>query len=160
MQQKVLVALDFAAPAPWALHYAVKLAARLKCPLVFMGVASPDGADLAAGGGVLPERLDEAHQQRLEYVVRQCQDEGVGLEILLAFGSFFHEVSRLLDSPGNFKFLVMGVPRGAPVMEMEAFSAALQELHRLFGGEILLVREQGKLARLDDLEQRSPGRKP
>jgi hypothetical protein len=160
MQQKVLVAIDFRAPASWAVGYAVKLAARLKFPLVFMGVVSSGGDDLAAGGGLLPERLDEAHKQRLEHVVRQCQEEGVSLEIFLSSGPFFREISQLLDSPGNFKFLVMGVPQGAPLMEMEAFSAALKDLHRLFRGDILLVREQGKIARLADLEQRNQGRKP
>ncbi len=159
MQQKVLVALDFRAPASWAVGYAIKLAARLKFPLVFMGVVPSGSADLA-GSGVIPGKLDEAHKQRLEHVVRQCQEEGVGLEIFLSSGPFFREISRLLDSPADFKFLVMGVPQGAPMVEMEAFSAALKDLHRLFRGEILLVREQGKIARLSDLEQRNHGRKP
>ena len=42
MQLKVLVAIDFSAPAFWAANYAVKLAARLKSPLIFLGILSPD----------------------------------------------------------------------------------------------------------------------
>jgi hypothetical protein len=159
MPQKVLVAVDFQAPALWAVGYAVKLAARLKFPLVFMGVVPAEGEGSLPGGRLLSERLEEAHQQGLEDVVRQCQEEGVSLEIFFSSGPFFQEIRHFLDSPGNFKFLVVGVPQDVPFGEMEAFSAALKDLHRRFPGEILLVREQGKLARLTDLEPRHQGRK-
>lgn len=133
MQPKVLVALNFRMPTSWAVVYAVKLAARLRFPLVFMGVVNAGGADWAASGGSIPENLDEAHKQRLEHVVRQCQEEGVVLEIFLSSGPFFHEIGQLLDSLGNFKFLVVGVPKEASALEMEGFSAALKDLRRRFG---------------------------
>jgi hypothetical protein len=153
MQPKVLVAIDFRTPASWAVVYAVNLAARLKFPLVFMGVASAGDADLAGSGGAIPENLHEAHKRHLEDVVRQCQEEGVVLEIFLSAGPFFQEIGRVVDSSGNFQFLVVGVPQGAPAREMEVFLSALKEWHRRFRGEILLVREQGKVARLADLQQ-------
>ncbi len=160
MQPKVLVAIDFRAPTPWAAGYAVKLAARLKFPLVFLGVAAVAGPEPALGGGLLPQDLDEVHRRRLEGVVQQCQEEGVGLEIFFAAGPFFQQVSQLLDSAGNYQFLVVGVPQGAPPKEMEDFSRSLKDLRQRFRGEILLVREQGKIAQLTDLEAHLQRRKP
>lgn len=160
MRKKVLVAEDFQAPASWAVGYAVKLAARLRSPLVFMGVAPPGNTDPDGGSSLIPENLDEASRQRLESVVRQCQEEGVDLEIFLASGRFFQEISRLLESTKHFRFMVVGVPCSASARELEAFSGALKELRRLFPGEILLVREQGKLTRFSDLKPRQQGRKP
>jgi len=155
MQQKVLVGVDFGASAPWAAGYAVKLASRLKLPLVFMGVAeessSPGGSNT-----LLPESLDETKRRRLELLVQQCHDEGVGLEILLTSGPFFQNLRQLLTASGNFKFLVVGVPREGPLLE--DFLASLKELHRLFRGEILLVREQGRVARFADLKPRKQRR--
>ena len=98
MQQKVLVAVDFQAPAVWAVGYAVKLAARLKFPLVFMGVVPAGGEGSLPGGRLLSERLDEAHKQGLEDVVQQCQEEEVSLEIFFSSGPFFQEISHFLDS--------------------------------------------------------------
>ncbi|MBI4643978.1 MAG: universal stress protein [Deltaproteobacteria bacterium] len=160
MQPKILVALDFLAPAPWAVGYAIRLAARLHLPLVFMGVVSAGGAAWTEGGDSSPENLEEAHKQRLEHVVRQCQEEGVVLEILLSSGPFFQGISQVLDSSDNFRFLVMGAPQETPALETEGFLAAMKDLHQRFRGEILLVREQGKVARLADWEQPNRGRKP
>lgn len=161
MPHKVLVAVDFDTPAPWAWQYAVQLAARLKLPLAFLGVVVPaSGADQEPGEGIYPEGLAEGPKRQLQEVVQQCQKEGVGLEIFLTEGSFFQELKRLVNSAGNFKFLVMGAPRTASLPEMGAFSEAVRELHRHFSGEILLVREQGSVTRLDDLGPRKEGRKP
>ncbi len=159
MQQKILVAMDFQTPAPWAVDYAVKLAARLHFPLVFLGVAAFAGGDPAELGGLIPEDLDKASKQRLNRVVQHCQEEGVGLEVFLASGAFFQEISRMLASPGNFAFLVVGVPRDASAREAKAFSEALKDVRRFFPREILLVREQGKLAQFHDWEPSKQGRK-
>jgi len=152
MHPKVLVALDFLTPAPWAVGYAIKLAARLHLSLVFMGVVSTGGADWMESADSSPENLAEAHKQRLEHVVRQCQEEGVVLEILLSSGPFFQEIGQVLDSSENFQFLVVGAPQEAPALEMEGFSAAMRDLRRRFRGEILMVREQGKVAQLAEWE--------
>lgn len=153
MQPKILVALDFLAPAPWAVGYAIRLAARLHLPLVFMGVVSGGDGAWMQSDNPRPDNLAEAHKQRLEHVVRQCQEEGVVLEILLSSGPFFQEIGQVLDSSKNFRFLVMGAPQDAPAQEMEGLSAAMKDLRQRFPGEILLVREQGKVARFADGEQ-------
>lgn len=153
MQPKILVALDFFAPPSGAVGYAIGLAARLGLPLVFMGVVSQGGDDRTEGGDSSPDHLEEAHKQRLEHVVRQCQEEEVVLEILLSSGPFFREICRVSGSVENYQFLVVGVPQGMSTLEMMEFSTALKELRRCFRGEILLVREQGKVARLSYLEQ-------
>jgi hypothetical protein len=153
MQPKVLVALDFLAPAPWAVGYAIRLAARLHLPLVFMGVVSAGDAEWMGSGDSSPENLEETHKQRLEHVVRQCQEEGVVLEILLSSGSFFQEIGQVLDSSDIFRFLVMGAPQETPTLEIEGFWAAMKDLRQRFWGEILLVRDQGKVARFADMEQ-------
>jgi hypothetical protein len=159
MQPKVLVAINFHAPAPWAADYAVKLAARVQCPLIFLGVLPPGMADSAVGAGLIPANIPETYRQRLEEVVRQSQEEGVNLEIFLVPGSFFDEIRHFLSGPARFKFLVIGVTQEALPENMEAFAAALKELHRLFAGEILLVREQGRIARITEFDQPPQGRK-
>lgn len=153
MQPKVLVALDFLTPTPRAVVYAVKLASRLCLPLVFLGVAAANGQDSADNGTAPAASLQETHQQRLEQVVRQCQEEGVVLEIFIATGPFFEEIGRMADSWRNFQFLVMGVPQGPAGQEMEGFSAAMKSLRQRFPGEILLVRDQEKVAPLTDGEE-------
>jgi nucleotide-binding universal stress UspA family protein len=160
MQPKVLVAIDFHAPAPRAANYAVKLASRLMCPLIFLGILPPGMADPSIGSGLNPADIPEAYRQRLEEVVRQSQAEGASLEIFLAAGSFFDEISHFLSGPDRFQFLVIGVPQEAASEKMPAFMAALKELHRLFAGEILLVREQGRIAQITEFDQRLQGRKP
>jgi|UniRef100_A0A7C3SHI5 nucleotide-binding universal stress UspA family protein len=161
MPPKVLVAVDFDTPTPWAWQYAVQLSARLRLPLSFLGVlVSAEGADREPGDGLYPEELAEGPKQQLQDVLQQCQKEGVGLEIFLTEGSFFQEVKRLVNSAGNFKFLVMGAPRTASLSEMEAFSEAIRELHGHFSGGILLVQEQGSVTRLDDRGPKKKGGKP
>jgi hypothetical protein len=159
MQLKVLVAIDFSAPAPWAANYAVKLAARLKSPLIFLGVLPAGLADHDAGSSLVPAAIPEAYRQRLEEVVRLTQVEGVSLEIFLSAGSFFEEIRHFLSGPERFQFFVIGVPSEAPSEAMEPLTSALKGLHRSFTGEILLVREQGKIARLTEFDQRLQGRK-
>jgi nucleotide-binding universal stress UspA family protein len=159
MQPKVLVAINFHAPAPWAADYAVKLAARLQCPLIFLGVLPAGMADPALDAGLIPADIPDIYRQRLEEVVRQSQKEGVKLEIFLSPGSFFNEISHFLSGPARFKFLVIGMPQGTLPEDMEAFAAALKELHRVFTGEILLVREQGRIAQITEFDQRPQGRK-
>jgi hypothetical protein len=160
MQSKVLVAIDFHNPALWAAHYAVKLAARLKCPLIFLGVLPPGTADSSSGESLIPADIPESYRQQLEVVVRQSQKERVSLEIFLSAGSFFDEIRHFLSGPERFQFFVIGVPQDAPTAVMEPLATALKGLHQSFTGEILLVREQGKIAHLAGFDQRLQGRKP
>lgn len=159
MQPKVLVAINLHAPVHWAADYAVQLAARLQCPLIFLGVLPPGMAGSSADAGLIPANIPAAYRPHLEEVIRQSQQEGVNLEIFLAPGSFFAEINYFLSGPTRFKFLVIGEPQEARPEEMEIFAAALKELHRVFTGEILLVREQGRIARLTEFDQRPQGRK-
>jgi hypothetical protein len=160
MQSKVLVAIDFQNPALWAANYAVKLAARLKCPLIFLGVLPPEMADPASGESLIPAEISGSYRQQLEDVVRQSQEEGVNLEIFLSAGSFLDEICHFWGGPERFQFFVIGVPQVVPPEVMDPLAAALKGLHRSFTGEILLVREQGKIAHLAGFDQRLQGRKP
>ena len=157
MQLKVLVAIDFSAPAPWAANYAVKLAARLKLPLIFLGVLPPEMDH--ESNGLIPANIPADYRQRLEEVVRLTQEEEVNLEIFLSSGSFFEEIRHFLSGPQRFQFFILGIPPEAFSEAMEPLTTALKGLHRSFTGEILLVREQGKIARLSEFEQRFQGRK-
>ena len=159
MQLKVLVAIDFNTPAPWAANYAVKLAARLKLPLIFLGVLPPEMADHDSGNDLIPANIPAGYRQRLEELVRLAQAEEVSLEIFLSSGSFFEEIHHFLSGPQRFQFFILGLPPEASSEAMEPLTTALRGLHRSFTGEILLVREQGKIARLSEIEQRFQGRK-
>ena len=157
MQLKVLVAIDFSAPAPWAANYAVKLAARLKSPLIFLGVLPPEMDHEA--NGFIPANIPADYRQRLEEVVRLTQEEKVNLEIFLSAGSFFEEIRHFLSGPQRFQFFILGMPPEVSSEAMETLTTALKGLYRSFTGEILLVREHGKIARLSEFEQRFQGRK-
>lgn len=159
MQLKVLVAIDFNAPALWAANYAVKLAARMKLPLIFLGVLPPEMAERESGQGYYPTNIPAAYRQRLEEVVRLAQREEVNLEVFVSSGSFFEETQHFLTGPQRFKFCILGLPPEASSEAMDPLATALKELRRSFTGEILLVREQGKLAPLSEIEQRLQGRK-
>jgi hypothetical protein len=160
MQSKVLVAIDFCAPAFWAGHYAVKLAARLKSPLIFLGILPPEMVDHNSGSSIIPADIPEEYRQRLDEVVRLTQKEGVSLEIFLSSGQFFEEIRHFLSGLERFQFFVIGVPQETCSEAMEPLTTALKGLHRSFTGEILLVREQGKIASLSEFDQRLQGRKP
>ena len=105
MQLKVLVALDFSAPAFWAAHYAVKLAARLKSPLIFLGILPPEMADHDSGSSIIPADIPENYRQRLEEVVRLTQKEGVSLEIFLSSGTILCRNQPFFKWTGTFSVL-------------------------------------------------------
>lgn len=159
MQKGVLVVVDLQAPAPWAVFYAIQLAVRLKFPLALLAVSDQEAPRPSLAGSLSAGDLEEAQRRWLDQVLRQCQGEGVSLEIFLSSGPFFEEVARFLDSQPAFRFLVVGVPRGQAEAEQQTRPSALKDLHRQFSGEILLVREQGKITNLAPSEPRPQGRK-
>jgi nucleotide-binding universal stress UspA family protein len=149
MKKRVLLAIDMAAPAVWAASYALQLAARLGLSLAVMAVfpAQPgDGAD----GEISPEVLEEDTRLWLGKVREQCQQEGVPMEIFISSGPFYEEVLRFSNSQSSVQFIIIGVAGDFPKERMEC-SPLLKSLHQQFEGEVLLVRVQGKVARLADI---------
>lgn len=151
MAKKVLVAVNLKIPTPWAVFYGIQLAARLKASLVLMAVFPGGVKKKSKTSLALEAELPEEQRLWLEQVVEQCQQEEVSLEIFLSSGPFFEEVAQFLASHRGIQFLVVGVPRDSPVTEREGSDAALKRIHHVFPGEILLVREQGKITSLADL---------
>ena len=159
MEKGVLVVVDLQAPAPWAVLYAVQLAVRLKLPVTLFGVSKQEIPGAGPAGSPSASDLDEAQRRWLDRVLSQCHAEGVSLEIFLSSGPFFAEVARFLASRPAFRFLVVGVPGDQAAAEQQTRPAALSALRRQFNGEILLVREQGRITSLAPSEPRPQGRK-
>ncbi|MBU4232903.1 MAG: universal stress protein [Desulfobacterales bacterium] len=149
MKKRVLLAIDMEAPAVWAASYAVQLAARLKLSLAVMAVF-PVQPESLANGEISPEVLEEDTRLWLGKIRERCQQEGVTMEIFISSGPFYEEVLRFSNSPSSVQFIIMGLAGDFPQEGMEC-SPPLQRLHQQFEGEVLLVRVQGKVARLADI---------
>lgn len=151
MNKRVLLAIDLDRPDSRAASYAVQLAARLKLSLVLLAVfplrgGDPsDPADLSLGG------LAEDQSLWLGKVRERCQQEGVNLEIFLAAGAFCDEVLAFARAQSGLQFLILGWPEDSHRERYPGCAAALKGLHQQIGGEILLVRGQGKVTRLTNL---------
>ena len=151
MNKRVLLAIDLDRPDSRAASYAVQLAARLKLSLVLMAVLPPRGGDPADPGDISLGGLAEEQSLWLGKVRERCQQEGVSLEIFLAAGAFCDEVLAFGRAQSALQFIVMGWPEDSRRDRYPGCAAALKSLHQQIGGEILLVRGQGKVTRLTDL---------
>jgi nucleotide-binding universal stress UspA family protein len=148
--KRVLIAVNLEAPASWAVDYAIRLAGRLGASLTLMAVdqGAPRGHRT---GRRRPEGLDDSQRAWLDRVVSQCPREGVSLEIFFSSGQFFEEIMRFVRSQPGIQFIVLGLPREGPGPAHRAFFTGLKPLNRVFTGEILLVREQGKVTSMSEI---------
>ena len=151
MNKRVLLAIDLDRPDSRAASYAVQLAARLKLSLVLMAVFPPRGGDPADPGDISLGGLAEEQSLWLGKVRERCQQEGVSLEIFLAAGAFCEEVLAFARAQSALQFIILGWPEDSRRDRYPGCTAALTSLQQQIGGEILLVRGQGKVTRLTDL---------
>lgn len=151
MNKRVLLAVDLEMPDSRAASYAVQLAARLKLSLALMAVFPPRPGDLRDSGDISLSGLAEEQRLWLSKVRERCQQEGVSLEIFLASGAFCDEILAFARAQSALQFIILGWPEDRGRDRYPGCAAALQSLHQQIGGEILLVRGQGKVTRLTDL---------
>ncbi len=150
--KRVLIAVSLEAPASWAVDYAIRLAGRLGACLTLMAVGETlrqrSGKDVR--GRSAPE-LGDAERAWLDRVVAHAHREGVSLEIFFGSGRFFEEIMEFVRSHPAIQFLVLGLPREGPGEGGRAFFTGLKPVHRVFTGEILLVREQGTVTSMSEI---------
>ncbi len=151
MNKRVLLAIDLDIPDSRAASYAVQLAARLRLSLVLMAVLPPRSGDADDPGDISLSGLKEEQSLWLGKVRERCQQEGVSLEIFLAAGAFCEEVLAFARAQTGLQFMIVGWPEDNRREPYPGCAAALQSLQQQIGGEILLVRGQGKVSRLADL---------
>ena len=151
MNKRVLLSIDLALPDSRAASYALQLAARLKLSLMLLAVFPREAGDPSDPGDISLGGLAEEQSLWLGKVRERCQQEGVSLEIFLAAGAFCDEVLAFARAQSALQFIVMGWPEDARRENYPGCAAALKGLHQQIGGEILLVRGQGKVTRLADL---------
>jgi hypothetical protein len=151
MNKRVLLAIDLDMPDSRAASYAVQLAARLGLSLVLMAVLSTQPGDAGDPGDISLSGLKEEQSLWLGKVRERCQQEGVSLEIFLAAGTFCDEVLVFARAQSALQFIIIGWPEDDRRERYPGCAAALKNLHQHIGGEILLVRGQGKVTRLTDL---------
>jgi len=151
MKKRVLLAIDLEMPDSRAASYALQLAARLGLSLVLLAVFLPRPGDLNDPGDLSLGGLQEDQSLWLGKVRERCQQEGVNLEIFLAAGAFCDEVLAFARAQSGLQFLILGWPEDSHRERYPGCAAALKGLHQQIGGEILLVRGQGKVTRLTNL---------
>jgi hypothetical protein len=151
MNKRVLLAVDLEMPDSRAASYAVQLAARLKLSLALMAVLPPHPGDQSDPGDISLGGLAEEQRLWLSKVRERCQPEGVSLEIFLTSGAFCDEILAFARAQSALQFIILGWPEDQGPDRYPGCVAALQSLHQQIGGEILLVRGQGKVSRLTDL---------
>lgn len=145
MNKRVLLAIDLDMPDSRAASYAVQLAARLGLSLVLLAVLPPNPGDISLSG------LRDEQSLWLGKVRERCQQEGVSLEIFLAAGTFCDEVLAFARAQSGLQFMILGWPEDDRRERYPGCAAALKSLQQHIDGEILLVRGQGKVTRLTDL---------
>jgi hypothetical protein len=150
MNKRVLLSIDLDMPDSRAASYAVQLAARLRLCLVLLAVL-PNQRPVGDHGDISLSGLKEEQRLWLGKVREHCQQEGVRLEIFLAAGTFCDEVLAFARSQSSLQFMILGWPEDDRRERYFGCAAALKSLHQHIGGEILLVRGQGKVTRLMDL---------
>jgi len=151
MNKRVLLAIDLDMPDSRAASYAVQLAARLKLSLVLLAVLPANPGDAPDPGDISLSGLKEEQSLWLGKVRERCQTEGVSLEIFLAAGAFCDEVLTFAQAQSALQFMVVGWPEDDRRERYPGCVVALKSLQQHLGGEILLVRGQGKVTRLTDL---------
>ena len=158
MNKRVVVAVDLQEPLPWAVQYALGLAGRLQIPLTLLAVAMDVGPGAAMPDDLAGGNLDAGQRQWLDRTMKQGREAGVNLELFLAAGPFSQAILEFVGSRTDIQFLVIGVAGTAPAAPGEKPGLALSRLHQIFTGEILLVREQGRITNLSEMTIKTKGR--
>ena len=151
MGKTVLVAVDSVSASEASIFYGIELAARMESLLFLIGVSSPGSPRRSHGSDVAPRHVDGGTEIWMDRAVAESQQRGVTLEIFIASGEFFEEVTRFVASQPAVQFIVMGAPRDRAGKGRSKFTSALEQLHQEFEGEILLVEKAGRITRVSDL---------
>lgn len=153
MNKRVVVAVDLEEPRPWAVQYALGLAGRLQTPLTVLAVATDIGPGAPVRDDLAGGDIDAGQRQWLDRTMAQGREAGVNLELFLAAGPFPQAIIEFVGSRADIQFLVIGMgAAGQPP------GLALSRLHQVFTGEILLVREQGRITNLSEMPIKTKGR--
>ena len=153
MNKRVVVAVDLQEPRPWAVQYALGLAGRLQTPLTVLAVATDIGPGAPVRDELAGGDIDAGQRQWLDRTMAQGREAGVNLELFLAAGPFPPAILEFVGSRADIQFLVIGVGAAS-----QPAGLALSRLHQIFTGEILLVREQGRITNLSEMPIKTKGR--
>jgi hypothetical protein len=144
-------------PIKAAVVYALSLAGRLKTPLTLLAVAPVTPGPVPPGEDTAAVELREDQKQWLDRIIKQGREEGVSLELFLAAGPFPQAILEFVGSRSDIQFLVVAEEKtgkkSAPLP-----SSSLSRLHQVFPGEILLVKEQGRITNLSEMPLKTKGR--
>lgn len=151
MGKRVLVAVDTASASEASILYGIELAARMQSLLLLLAVSSSSSPRRSKGSDGEQGKKDEGRESWMDRVVVESQERGVNLEIFVASGKFFKEVTRFVQSQPSVQFIVMAAPNRRRSKGSRSFASALEQLREEFEGEILLVEKAGRITRVSDL---------
>ncbi|MEJ2717491.1 MAG: universal stress protein [Deltaproteobacteria bacterium] len=155
MGRTVLVAVDSVSASEASIFYGIELAARMKSLLLLIAVSSPGSPRKSQGSDVARRYVDGGTESWMDRALAESQQRGVTLEIFVASGEFFEEVTRFVESQPAVQFIVMAAPKERASKGRSKFASALERLHQEFEGEILLVEKAGRITRVSDLYLKS-----
>jgi nucleotide-binding universal stress UspA family protein len=158
MNKRVVVAVDLQEPMPWAVQYALGLAGRLQTPLTLLAVATDTKRGKKVAANLAGGNLAAGQRQWLDQTMEQGREAGVNLELFLAAGPFPQAILEFVGSRTDIQFLVIGVGGAASPATGLQPGLPLSRLHQIFTGEILLVREQGRITNLSEMPIKTKGR--
>ncbi|MCL5124286.1 MAG: hypothetical protein M1511_07295 [Deltaproteobacteria bacterium] len=158
MGKKVLAAVDANSITDSPVMYGIQLASRIQGAVIVIVVSSPTSGTTDSANKSRPNEIDYNLDDWFEKLVAQGQQNGVAIEIFLASGNFFDEISRFTAFNPSVQFIVMAAPERFTSMDGTSYAEDLKSLRDKFEGEILLVQKAGHVTRVPDLDSINPSR--
>ena len=158
MGKKVLAAVNLNSITDSSALYGIQLAARIQGAIVLIVVSTAKEGKRHDRAMVPVSDIDDSLNGWLDKIVDQSQQAGVFMEIFLASGDFFEEITRFASFNPSVQFIVMAGPEGPNSVANSVFGADLKMLRERFEGEILVVQKAGHVTRVPDLRSKEPSR--
>lgn len=158
MGKRVLASVDLHSVSEAAILYGIELAARIQSSMALIVVSSLESTRESVGSGASRRSLGRGRHKWMDRAVAESQEKGVNLEIFVASGRFFEEVTRFVRSQPALRFIVMAAPKDKDGKNATRVASELRRLHQEFEGEILLVEKAGRITRFSDLHLPSSAR--
>jgi nucleotide-binding universal stress UspA family protein len=150
MAKKIIVGVDFSAPAQAALHSAAALAARMPAELVIVHIGDVITAtresripSVRQYEAILKERITQ-ERERLEAMRAELAEQGVSSRLIVVDGNPAEELSRL-GREEDAALVVVGT-HGRTGAKKVVFGSVAQETVRRCDRNVLVIRDGGSEA--------------
>ena len=158
MGRKVLAAVDRNLLTDSPVLYGIQLASRIQGAVTLIVIQSAVSGKREGKVRAPSNEIDDGLESWFERLVAEGQLNGVTIEIFMATGDFYGEISRFAAFNPSVQFIVMAAPEEFEGDDYDSRAGALQSLRDSFEGEILLVQKAGHVTKVPDLDSNNPSR--